>query len=85
MTATLNVPTTVEAGPVAERAVAAAPAASAPSAAAHLTDTQIEALAAELDELRAEVVASLGEADARYIHRVINTQRALEIGGRAAL
>jgi len=85
MTATLNVPTTVEAGPVAERAVAAAPTPSAPSAAAHLTDAQIEALAAELDELRAEVVASLGEADARYIHRVINTQRALEIGGRAAL
>jgi len=57
----------------------------APSAAAHLTDAQVEALAAELDALRAEVVASLGENDARYIHRVIATQRALEVGGRAAL
>ena len=30
-------------------------------------------------------MASLGEADARYIHRVITTQRGLEVGGRAAL
>jgi hypothetical protein len=35
-----------------------------PSAAAHLTDEQVEALGAELDAIRAEVVASLGEADA---------------------
>ncbi|MEJ3654312.1 acyl-CoA desaturase [Actinomycetes bacterium KLBMP 9759] len=55
------------------------------SAAAHLTDEQIEALGAELDAIREEVVTSLGEADARYIHRVIAVQRALEIGGRAAL
>jgi fatty acid desaturase len=56
-----------------------------PSAAAHLTDEQVEALGAELDAIRAEVVASLGEADARYIHRVIAVQRGLEVGGRAAL
>ncbi|HEY4421148.1 MAG TPA: acyl-CoA desaturase [Pseudonocardia sp.] len=56
-----------------------------PSAAAHLTDEQVEALGAELDVIRAEVVASLGEADARYIHRVIAVQRGLEVGGRAAL
>jgi NADPH-dependent stearoyl-CoA 9-desaturase len=56
-----------------------------PSAAAHLTDEQVEALGAELDAIRAEVVASLGEADARYIHRVIAVQRGLELGGRAAL
>jgi fatty acid desaturase len=55
------------------------------SAAAHLTDEQIEALGAELDALRAEVVASLGENDARYIHKVIAWQRGLEVGGRAAL
>ncbi|WP_219419111.1 fatty acid desaturase family protein [Pseudonocardia nigra] len=55
------------------------------SAAAHLTDEQIEALGAELDEIRAEVVSSLGEADARYINRVIAVQRALEMGGRGAL
>jgi fatty acid desaturase len=56
-----------------------------PSAAAHLTAEQVEALGAELDAIRAEVVASLGEADARYIHRVIAVQRGLEVGGRAAL
>lgn len=57
----------------------------APSAAAHLTDTQVEALAAELDALREEVVASRGEADAQYIHRIIRLQRGLELGGRGAL
>ena len=56
-----------------------------PSAAAHLTDEQVEALGAELDAIRAEVVGSLGEADARYINRVIAVQRALEVGGRGAL
>jgi NADPH-dependent stearoyl-CoA 9-desaturase len=56
-----------------------------PSAAAHLTDEQVEAIGAELDAIRAEVVASLGESDARYIHRVIAVQRGLEVGGRAAL
>ncbi len=56
-----------------------------PSAAAHLTDEQVEAIGAELDAIRAEVVDSLGEADARYIQRVIAAQRALEVGGRAVL
>ena len=56
-----------------------------PSAAAHLTDEQIHAIGEELDALRAEVVASLGEKDAEYIHRVIKVQRALEIAGRATL
>ena len=56
-----------------------------PSASAHLTEEQIDALGAELDALRAEVVASLGEADAAYIHKVIRWQRGLEVGGRAAL
>jgi linoleoyl-CoA desaturase len=52
---------------------------------ATLTAEQIEALAAELDALRAEVMDSRGEADARYIQRVIKTQRGLEIAGRGAL
>jgi linoleoyl-CoA desaturase len=56
-----------------------------PSAAAHLTDEQVEALGAELDAIRAEVVGSLGEADANYIHKVIAVQRALEVAGRGAL
>ena len=55
------------------------------SAAAHLTDEQVEAIGAELDAIRAEVVGSLGEADARYIHRVIAVQRGLEMAGRGAL
>jgi NADPH-dependent stearoyl-CoA 9-desaturase len=58
---------------------------SPPSAAAHLTDEQIHAIGEELDALRAEVVASLGEKDAEYIHRVIKVQRALEIAGRGSL
>ena len=39
----------------------------------------------ELDAVRAEVLASLGEADAAYIRRLIKWQRRLEIGGRVAL
>ncbi|KRE35568.1 fatty acid desaturase [Janibacter sp. Soil728] len=52
---------------------------------AHLTPERIEELGRELDEIRAGVMASLGEADARYIRRVIKAQRYLEVGGRAAL
>jgi NADPH-dependent stearoyl-CoA 9-desaturase len=55
------------------------------SAASHLTDEQVEAIGAELDAIRAEVVGSLGERDARYIHKVIAVQRGLEVGGRATL
>jgi linoleoyl-CoA desaturase len=51
----------------------------------HLTDEQIDALGAELDAIRAEVVASLGERDAAYIHKVIRTQRALEVSARGLL
>jgi fatty acid desaturase len=51
----------------------------------HLTDEQVDALGAELDALRAEVVASRGERDARYIHKVIATQRALEVTARGLL
>jgi NADPH-dependent stearoyl-CoA 9-desaturase len=92
MTATLNEPVTPDkaapagaaAGPATDQPGSAVAPAST-SAAAHLTDAQIADLAAELDELRAEVIASLGENDARYIHRVIAVQRGLEVGGRAAL
>src|SRR5687767_9271411 len=52
---------------------------------AHLTDEQVEAIGAGLDAIRAEVVASLGESDAKYIHKVIAVQRGLEVGGRATL
>jgi NADPH-dependent stearoyl-CoA 9-desaturase len=51
----------------------------------HLTDEQVDALGAELDALRAEVVADLGERDARYIHGIIRTQRGLDAAARALL
>ena len=51
----------------------------------HLTPEQIEELGRELDELRASVMDSLGEADAKYIRRVIKFQRYLELGSRATL
>ena len=52
---------------------------------AHLTDADIEALAAELDTIRRDVEDSLGERDARYIHRTIAAQRGLEVVGRLLL
>jgi linoleoyl-CoA desaturase len=52
---------------------------------AHLTPEDIEALGAELDAIRAEVMSSRGERDAAYIRRVIKTQRYLELGSRAVL
>jgi NADPH-dependent stearoyl-CoA 9-desaturase len=50
-----------------------------------LTDEQIEALGHELDELRARVVADLGERDATYIRNMIRSQRGLELAGRGLL
>jgi fatty acid desaturase len=56
-----------------------------PSAAAHLTDEQIEELGRELDAIRAAVIEDRGTKDAAYIRRVIRAQRSLEVAGRAAL
>ena len=50
-----------------------------------LTPEQAEAFGRELDAIKERVVADLGEKDAEYIRRVIKTQRALEVGGRALL
>ncbi|MEZ0353341.1 fatty acid desaturase [Mycobacterium sp. pR1184] len=52
---------------------------------AHLTGAEIEALAAELDAIRADVEESLGERDARYIRRTIAAQRVVEAAGRLML
>jgi linoleoyl-CoA desaturase len=52
---------------------------------AHLSAQDIETLGAELDAIRADVVASRGERDADYIRRVIDAQRTLELGSRAML
>jgi fatty acid desaturase len=51
----------------------------------HLTPDELEAIGAELDTIRDEVMADVGEQDADYIRKVIKTQRTLEVGGRAAL
>ena len=51
----------------------------------HLSRDDVKALGDELDAIREEVLADLGEDDARYIRRVIAAQRRLEAGGRGAL
>ncbi|MEQ6902801.1 acyl-CoA desaturase [Nocardioides sp. YIM 152588] len=52
---------------------------------AHLTPEDIEALGAELDAIRQEVIDARGESDAAYIHKVVDVQRKLELGSRAVL
>jgi linoleoyl-CoA desaturase len=52
---------------------------------AHLSPEDIENLGRELDAIRAEVIATRGQRDADYIRRIIQTQRGLELGGRAIL
>jgi linoleoyl-CoA desaturase len=52
---------------------------------AHLAHEDLEAIARELDEIRQSVIDSRGEADARYIRKVIKTQRSLELGSRVVL
>ena len=50
-----------------------------------LTPEQADAFGAELDAIKERVMADLGQRDADHIRRVIKTQRALEVGGRALL
>ncbi len=52
---------------------------------AHLTPEDVEALGRELDAIRDQVAASLGERDAAYIRRVIDVQRKLELTSRGVL
>ena len=52
---------------------------------AHLTDDDLEAIAKELDDIRQSVIDTRGESDARYIRRVIKTQRSIELGSRVVL
>ncbi|GAA0349817.1 acyl-CoA desaturase [Actinoallomurus spadix] len=47
--------------------------------------TDIEDFGRELDELRDEIIGTLGDRDAQYIRGVIATQRKLELAGRALL
>ena len=50
-----------------------------------MTDQDIADFGNELDRIRAEILGSRGEADAKYIRDVITTQRSLEVAGRGAL
>ena len=50
-----------------------------------LTPEQIESFGEKLDAIRQRVLADLGERDADYIHKVIRTQRGLEVAGRGLL
>ena len=52
---------------------------------AHLSAEDIEIIGKELDTIRQEVRDSLGEDDARYIRKIIDVQRKIELGSRAAL
>ena len=56
-----------------------------PTTEVNLTYDQVEALGADLDELRARIVADLGDSDREYIYSIINVQRKLEFAGRAAM
>src|SRR4051794_21139621 len=51
----------------------------------HLTPGDLDDIGRELDALRDEVMADLGERDAAYIRKVVKVQRGLEGAGRAAL
>ena len=52
---------------------------------AHLTDEDIAALGAELEQIRQDIIGSLGERDAAYIRNTIRFQRGLEMSARALL
>lgn len=52
---------------------------------AHLTESDVAALGAELDAIRADIEADRGERDARYLRNTIRFQRGLEVTGRALL
>ncbi|MBI2246012.1 MAG: acyl-CoA desaturase [Nocardioides sp.] len=52
---------------------------------AHLTPEDVEQLGIELDTIRQDILDSRGKSDAKYIRRVIDVQRRLELGSRAVL
>jgi hypothetical protein len=52
---------------------------------ARLSPGQVEQLGREFDAIREEILADLGEADARYIRNLIKAHRALLIAARATL
>lgn len=50
-----------------------------------LSADQVEEIGRELDELRARVVADLGERDREYIYSIIKAQRGFEVAGRGLM
>ncbi|AOY86709.1 acyl-CoA desaturase [Marinobacter salinus] len=50
-----------------------------------MTEAQFSELEKDLNAIRDEVVADLGERDARYIRRIVRLHRTLEISGRAMM
>jgi fatty acid desaturase len=52
---------------------------------AHLSDADVEALAAELDEIRCDIEVARGAKDRAYIMRAIGFQRCLEIAARLTI
>ncbi|MDC0663641.1 fatty acid desaturase family protein [Marinobacter sp. SS21] len=50
-----------------------------------LNEAQLQELEQDLNAIRDEVLADLGERDAKYIRRVVRLHRALEIGGRVMM
>ncbi len=55
------------------------------TASRRLSATEEDALAAELDALRDEVMNNVGETDARYIRRMVRIQRYTMLAGRIVL
>src|SRR3954471_1938498 len=51
----------------------------------NLTPEDLDDIGRELDAIRDELMADLGERDAAYIRKVVKVQRGLEGAGRAAL
>ena len=51
----------------------------------HLSRSEIDEIGRELDELRAEVLAALGEEDARHIRGIVRLARTASIAGRSLL
>ncbi|MEU0540796.1 acyl-CoA desaturase [Nocardia sp. NPDC005978] len=50
-----------------------------------LSPEQVEDIGRELDEIRARIVADLGERDREYIYSIIKAQRGFEIAGRGLM
>ena len=52
---------------------------------AHLSAEDVESLGAELEQIRQDIIGSLGERDADYIRNTIRFQRGLEVSARLLL